>query len=135
MEKWKLCQICGTPIPYLRADKKYCDQCAKDRAREMARQSKMRKRHAQPKYCNCCGARLSESERRFCNHCRTITKEQRKEKRQSIQAQKEKQKIPTYTVDQIASLSRKYRSPYNTYGKLQSYISMCGKLPPESYLR
>lgn len=132
--KWKPCEICGKPVAYLRADKKYCPACAKDRAREMARLSKLKKRHERPKFCNCCGARLDGEEVRFCRYCKSLTPAQRKAEREKREAKRTAPK-PAYSVDQLAQLARQYRSPYNSYGKLRAYLGTTGKLPPDGYRR
>ena len=79
------------------------------------------------------GARLDGEEVRFCRYCKSLTPAQRKAEREKREAKRTAPK-PAYSVDQLAQLARQYRSPYNSYGKLQSYISIHGQLPPKSYL-
>lgn len=133
MEKTKQCEQCGAVITYQRGNKKYCDECARQRKLDRAKQSKQEAKllHG-PRLCKLCGAPILEGKRVYCDYCRTLTLEERNEVTERVQ---KKQRSCRFTIDELARLARQYRYPYNTYGRLKSCLELTGQLPRNEYRR
>ena len=129
MEKTKQCQQCGAVITYQRGNKKYCDNCARQRKIDRTKQSQLL---YGPRRCKLCGAPISDERRTYCGYCRTLTPEERKKAAERVQ---KKQRSCRFTVDELARLARQYRYPYNSYGRLKSCLELTGQLPRSEYRR
>lgn len=133
MEKTKQCQQCGAVITYQRGNKKYCDNCARQRKIDRTKQSRQEAKLLYgPRRCKLCGAPISDERRTYCGYCRTLTPEERKKAAERIQR---KQGSCRFTVDELARLARQYRYPYNSYGRLKSCLELTGQLPRSEYRR
>lgn len=133
MEKTKQCQQCGAVITYQRGNKKYCDNCARQRKIDRTKQSRQEAKLLYgPRRCKLCGAPISDERRTYCGYCRTLTPEERKKAAERVQR---KQRSCRFTVDELARLARQYRYPYNSYGRLKSCLELTGQLPRSEYRR
>ena len=81
----------------------------------------------------------------LCESCQALGLGARNHKRHldqwevlEIAKEREEQEIiPIYgmKLEEIAALAKCYTAPYNTYGKIRSYVESTKKLPPRQFER
>ncbi len=130
--KQKACVQCGTIFTYERERKTLCGECSRRRQAELAKIRRKRIQEEMPmRRCPICGGPIAGKRRRYCDHCSSLDGQQRQQLKKRKLGRKDGP--AGLGLEEIVALTKQYRPPYGTYGKLKSYIYMTGKLPPEEY--
>ena len=93
--------------------------------------------------CRSCGKKLPPTCLRLCESCQALglglhLKGEHRNLWELLDVAKAREAmgvLPIFDMglEDIAALAKCYKSPYNTYGKLRSYVEQTKKLPPQSF--
>ena len=99
---------------------------------------------AKVRICKNCGKKMSPTCLWLCERCQALGMgagvKQYRNQWEVLEVAKEHERMGILPIDNmkledIAALARCYQSPYNTYGKLRSYVESTKKLPPCQFER